>query len=75
MTGSRGGKHRRTPEDTEGQVSEVSGLHEPETPIAPEDATAGYPDSESGHPQEGTAGPNAPPERDRPTPEGKRDDD
>ncbi|WP_121255651.1 hypothetical protein [Nocardioides ferulae] len=46
------------------QVSEVSGLEETDdaqTPIAPEDATAGYPDGESGHAQEGTAGPNAAP--------------
>lgn len=53
------------------QVSEVSGLgsaKEAETPIAPGDATAGYPDSESGHAQEGTAGPNAAPRHNPPHP-------
>jgi hypothetical protein len=53
----------------EGQVSEVTSLgpeQEAETPIAPGDATAGYPDSESGAPEEGTAGPDAPPRHGRP---------
>lgn len=45
-----------------GQVSEVAAFGDPDTPIAPEDATAGYPPSESGHPDEGPAGPNAVPE-------------
>ena len=49
-------------QDEGGQVSEVEGL-EPaggaNDPISPEDATAGYPDGESGDAQEGTAGPNA----------------
>ena len=48
-----------------GQVSEAENLAGPE-PIAPEDATAGYPDSESGAAQEGTAGPDAPPRHGRP---------
>ena len=43
-----------------GQVSEVSGLGgDPDQPISPGDATAGYPDSESGEPHEGSAGPNS----------------
>lgn len=52
----------RRRDDEEEQVSEVTSFEgtggEPE---APGDATAGYPDSESGAPQEGTAGPDAPP--------------
>jgi len=48
-------------EQDEGQVSEVSRLDpdDKDTPIAGEDATAGYPDSESGKPDEGAAGPEA----------------
>jgi hypothetical protein len=42
-----------------GQVSEVSGLGDADQPISPGDATAGYPTSESGEPDEGAAGPNA----------------
>lgn len=49
-----------------GQVSEVESLQEGPEPVAPEDATAGYPDSESGDPEEGTAGPDAPPRHGRP---------
>ena len=60
MTESRGGKHRRTTDDTEGQVSEVSGLGDPETPIDPSDSVAGAPDAESGRPDEGPTGPDAP---------------
>ena len=56
-------------EQDEGQVSEVAAF-EPDTeepaPVAPEDAVAGYPESESGAPQEGTAGPDAPPRHGRP---------
>lgn len=56
-------------EPAEGQVSEVAAF-EPETdepsPASPEDAVAGYPESESGAPQEGTAGPDAPPRHGRP---------
>ncbi|WP_426244837.1 hypothetical protein [Nocardioides sp. LHG3406-4] len=62
--------HERTADDPSaaddtaagGQVSEVSGL-DPDgpDPISPSDATAGSPDAESGRPQEGTAGPDAPP--------------
>ena len=52
------------------QVSEVSGM-DPSGPdaISPGDATAAYPDSESGEAQEGTAGPNAAPRHDPPEPE------
>ena len=70
MRGTRGGKHRRTTDDTEGQVSEVASFGDPGDAISPEDATAGYPDSESGHPDEGPAGPDAPGSSDR-----KGDDD
>jgi hypothetical protein len=43
-----------------GQVSEVQDLRgDPDTPIADDQAVAGYPDSESGTPDEGPAGPNA----------------
>ena len=50
-----------------GQVSEAENLRgDPETPIADDQAVAGYPDSESGTPDEGTAGPNARPRDDRP---------
>ena len=51
-----------------GQVSEVGRLEEAETPIFPDQATAGYPDAESGRPEEGSAGPNARPRDDRPGP-------
>ena len=52
----------------EGKVSEVGSLESVEegVPEAPADATAGYPESESGHPDEGTAGPDAPPRHGRP---------
>ena len=54
-------------EGGEGQVSEAENLRgDPETPIADDQAVAGYPDSESGAPDEGTAGPNARPRDDRP---------
>jgi hypothetical protein len=59
----------------EGQVSEVSGLRDPDEAISPEDAVAGYPDSESGHPDEGPAGPDAPARRNRPIRDRKWDDD
>ncbi len=52
----------------EGQVSETEHLDEDDsdTPIAPSDATAGYPDSESGSPDTGGSGPSeAPPENRR----------
>lgn len=58
-----------TEKKNEGQLSETQRLDEDEkdTPIAPEDATAGYPESESGDVDEGAAGPDAPP------PENRRD--
>lgn len=57
--------------EPEGQVSEVSGLdpEDADTPVVDGDSTAGYPESESGDPQEPEpeAGPNANPHRDRDT--------
>jgi hypothetical protein len=55
-------------DEPSGEVSEVGSLNPEEAgqPIAPDDATAGYPDSESDDPQEGTAGPDAPPRHGRP---------
>jgi hypothetical protein len=58
-------------EEPDGQVSEVSGLKGSPDPISPEDATAGYPASESGQADEGTAGPNAGPRRDPPEEENR----
>ena len=51
-----------------GEVSEVGSLtsDQADQPIEPSDATAGYPDSESDAPQEGTAGPDAPPRHGQP---------
>lgn len=54
-------------EDDSGEVSEVTSLDETE-PVAPGDATAGYPESESGAADEGTTGPDAPPRHGRPEP-------
>ncbi len=55
---TRGGEG---PADDEGQVSSAESLDEAsDTPISPSDATAGYPESESGEPDEGPAGPDAP---------------
>lgn len=55
----------------DGQVSEVTNLDpaRAEAPIADGDATAGYPEGESGQAQEPTpdAGPNANPHRDQNT--------
>jgi hypothetical protein len=47
----------------EGQVSEVASMDPAaaDTPISDDQAVAGYPDSESGRPDEGEAGPNAVP--------------
>lgn len=50
------------------QVSEVSGMEGSPDPIAPEDATAGYPESESGEPDEGPAGPQGVPDHERTDP-------
>lgn len=52
--------------DESGQVSEVTAMDQAADPIYPEDATAGYPASESGEPEEGTAGPLAPPRHNPP---------
>ncbi len=43
----------------DGQVSETQDLGDGPTPIADDQAVAGYPDSESGEVDEGPAGPNA----------------
>ena len=53
----------------QGQVSEVASF-DPDgpSPEMPDQATAGSPDSESGEPDEGTAGPDAPPRHGRPEP-------
>jgi hypothetical protein len=59
------------PEQDDTEVSEVSRMdgEEADTPIVDGDATAGYPDSESGEPQEPEpeAGPNADVHRDKDT--------
>ena len=49
--------------DQDGQVSEVASMDPAaaDTPISDDQAVAGYPDSESGHAQEGESGPNAVP--------------
>lgn len=56
---------------SEGQVSEVQRLDgaDAETPISPDDSTAGYPDSESGAPDTRGSGPDAAP------PEHRQDDE
>lgn len=56
-------------EPDDGSVSEVVRLDpdEAETPISDDQAVAGYPPSESGHPDEGATGPNANPHRDKDT--------
>ncbi|MGO4258533.1 hypothetical protein [Marmoricola sp. RAF53] len=64
--------HDRSREQSSaGEVSEVAALDPDaaDTPISDGDATAGYPDSESGSAQEPEpeAGPNANPHRDRDT--------
>ncbi len=48
-------------DDQDGQVSEVTSMDpaEADTPISDDQAVAGYPDSESGRPDAGEAGPNA----------------
>jgi len=50
---------RSQPDDTEGQVSEVSGLKDPDEQISPEDSVAGAPEGESGRADEGPTGPDA----------------
>jgi hypothetical protein len=63
------------PADEGGQVSEVASLKDPDQAISPGDATAGYPESESGHPDEGPAGPDAPAKRNRHLEDRRWDDD
>jgi len=49
-----------SPTDEGGQVSDAENLRgDPATPISDDQAVAGYPESESGMPDEGAAGPNA----------------
>lgn len=57
-------EQKQDDQQSEGQVSEVSGMDpaDAETPIAPDQAVAGYPDSESGQPDEGPAGPDGIPD-------------
>lgn len=54
-------------EQDQGQVSDVSGMDpaESDTPISPEESTAGAPDGESGEADEGAAGPEASPHENR----------
>jgi len=69
VAGQQDRQHEETPtapeeepngEQSAGQVSEAESLQGEPEPISPGDATAGYPESESGHPDEGPAGPDAP---------------
>lgn len=55
-------------EKKDGQVSETQSLEDADEPIQPSDATAGAPDQSAGddRPQEGTAGPDAPPRHGQP---------
>ena len=43
----------------EGQVSEVSGLKDPDQPVSSGDSVAGQPEAESGRVDEGPTGPDA----------------
>ena len=54
-------------EQSEGQVSEVQNLDQSDadTPVSPEDSTAGYPPSESGYPDTRGSGPDAAPPENR----------
>ena len=52
----------------EGQVSEVSGLRDPDESVSDGDAVSGQPEGESGKVDDGPTGPDAPtnaPEQDR----------
>ena len=52
----------------EGQVSEVSGLRDPDQSVSDGDAVSGQPEAESGKVDDGPTGPDAPtfaPEQDR----------
>jgi hypothetical protein len=64
MTPGRVGYPPTMDEQKDGQVSEVSALGDADEPIQPADAVAGAPDQSAGEdrPQEGTTGPDAPPE-------------
>jgi hypothetical protein len=58
-----------TPEDQDGQVSELAPEGDEPTPISPGDSVAAQPDGESGETQEGTQGPNASPRHNPPEPD------
>ena len=61
-------RHEQDSDQEDGQLSEASSFDREQgpEPITPEDATAGAPDAESGEPDEGTTGPDAPPRHGRP---------
>jgi hypothetical protein len=59
---------REDPRSQRAQVSDAESLQGDADPIAPDDATAGYPDAESGKAEEGTAGPDAAPRHGRTEP-------
>jgi hypothetical protein len=61
--------------DTNGEVSEVSGMGGQPDEISPQDAVAGAPEGQSGDADEGTAGPDAPPNEGRPGTEPPSDRD
>ncbi|MEX0429094.1 hypothetical protein AB3X52_15820 [Nocardioides sp. DS6] len=71
MTEKQRPEDDQSDDQSEGQVSEVQRLGDDTTgtPQAPEDSTAGYPDSESGGADEGAAGPESSP------PENRRDNE
>lgn len=70
LSGTLGGMDDAQDKHDDAQVSETSAMRDPDQPIVPEDATAGYPseDAESGAPQEGEAGPDAAPKENRAQP-------
>lgn len=53
--------HDHDTSGTKGQVSETADMSGTPDPIDPSDATAGQPEGESGHAEEGEAGPDAAP--------------
>ena len=62
-TGERGDERGGAlPDDGDGgQVSQVSGMEDPDLPIQPDQSVAGSPDDEPGGVDEGAQGPNADP--------------
>lgn len=63
--------HDDTPDEREGQVSELAPKGDEPEPISPGDSVAAQPEGESGKTQEGTQGPNAAPRHDPPEPENR----